>query len=130
MMIMMMESLQMTGKEMNFLLLRNGMTRISPTSFHSTIQSSSRPISQQFLSNRPDQHVHLQQQQQQPTQIPSTVSKQQPQHAVFQPPPPNFKPNIAIENNLEFDLQSDSSSKSSSSSLMINLDNQVTIQQA
>ncbi|XP_075678961.1 uncharacterized protein LOC113798930 isoform X1 [Dermatophagoides pteronyssinus] len=120
--------LPMNGKEMNFLLLRNGMTRmITPTSsYHqhsnmnlpssssSSIVQQQRPTisSQQFRS---DQHV-VQYQQQQPSQIPSLSSKQSlslasspPQHAVFQPPPPNFKPNIAIENNLEFDLQSDSS---------------------
>ena len=117
---------------MNFLLLRNGMTRISPTSYQSTMniqQQQPRPTSQQFFTNRPDQHVHYQQQtQQQPSQLPSTVSKQPPPHAVFQPPPPNFKPNIAVENNLEFDLQSDSSSKSSMMMMMMmNKDNQVTI---
>ncbi|XP_046918322.2 uncharacterized protein LOC124498589 isoform X2 [Dermatophagoides farinae] len=109
--------LPLTGKEMNFLLLRNGMTRISPTSYQSTMniqQQQPRPTSQQFFTNRPDQHVHYQQQtQQQPSQLPSTVSKQPPPHAVFQPPPPNFKPNIAVENNLEFDLQSDSSRENS-----------------
>ena len=108
---------------MNFLLLRNGMTRmITPTSSyhqHSNINlpssSSSSIVQQQRPTISSQQHVV---QYQQPSQIPSLSSKQSlslasspPQHAVFQPPPPNFKPNIAIENNLEFDLQSDSSSK-------------------